>query len=139
MLSRLNNKTIKSNKLYVISNRRFADNLFIATTNNYYNEYWDRGKKAQWDGGEDVTDKDRHRELYFDWAETTNRSVHASRFGNVGGARRKYKFLSHGEQLEFQRIMRSICQGNYMNLTEEQMRAAYLGNVFCLFHVLKLA
>jgi len=99
----------------------------MATRNNYYNEYWDRGRKSQWDGGEDVTDKDRHREMYFDWAESTNRAIHPSRFGGVGNARRRYRNLSHGEQLEFQRIMRSICQGNYMNLTEEQMRAANLG------------
>jgi len=99
----------------------------MATRNNYYNEYWDRGKKAQFDGGEDITDKDRHREMYFDWAENTNRAVHPSRFGNVGMARRRYKNHGWGEQMEFQRIMRSICQGNYMNLTEEQMRAANLG------------
>eukprot|EP00494_Astrolonche_serrata_P029613 UN29880 len=36
-------------------------------------------------------------------------------------------FLAHGETLEFHRIMRAICQGNYLNLTEEQMRKGYLG------------
>lgn len=95
--------------------------------NNYYNEYWDRGKKSQYDGGEDITDKDRYRELYFDWAEPTMRGVHANRYGDVGMDRRRYKQLGYGEQLEFQRIMRSICQGNYLNLTEEQMRAGCLG------------
>lgn len=99
----------------------------MATRNNYYNEYWDRGKKSQWDGGEDITDKDRYREMYFDWAEETNRAIHPNRFGNVGNARRRYKNVGWGEQMEFQRIMRSICQGNYMNLTEEQMRAGCLG------------
>jgi len=99
--------------------------MFVGS--NYYNEYWDRGKKAQYDGGEDITDKDRYRELYFDWAEPTMRGVHANRFGDVGMERRRYKQLGYGEQLEFQRIMRSICQGNYLNLTEEQMRAGCLG------------
>jgi len=94
---------------------------------NYYNEYWDRGKKAQWDGGEDITDKDRYREMYFDWAMDTNRAIHPVRFGSVGHGRKEYRNQGWGEQLEFNRIMRSICQGNYLNLTEEQMRAGHLG------------
>merc|ERR1719499_823842 len=110
----------------VAISRRFSSQD-LASRNNYYNEYWDRGKKSQWDGGEDITDKDRHREMYFDWAETTCRAVHPNRFGNVGNARRRYKNVGWGEQMEFQRMMRSICQGNYLNLTEEQMRAGNLG------------
>jgi len=99
----------------------------IFSSNNYYNEYWDRGKKSQWDGGDDITDKDRNREMYFDWAEGTNRALHPSRYGAVGNARRKLRNLGWGEQHEFHRLMRSICSGNYLNLTEEQMRAAQLG------------
>jgi len=114
-----------SRAVFAISQR--FNSTDMATRNNYYNEYWDRGKKSQWDGGEDITDKDRHREMYFDWAQETNRGIHPTRYGNVGNARRHYKNVGWGEQMEFQRIMRSICQGNYMNLTEEQMRAANLG------------
>lgn len=99
----------------------------MAYKDQYYNEYWDRNKKSQWDGGEDITDKDRHREMYFDWANTTSRALHPGRFGSVGNARKRYRNCGWGEQLEFQRIMRSICQGNYLNLTEEQMRAGCLG------------
>jgi len=124
MLKPTTNMTSKR-AVFAVSKRYTS--LEMATRNNYYNEYWDRGKKSQWDGGEDITDKDRHREMYFDWAENTSRGVHPSRFGNVGNARRRYKNVGWGEQMEFQRIMRSVCQGNYMNLTEEQMRAANLG------------
>lgn len=107
--------------------RRLIGSAISSTRDHYYNEYWDRGKKSQWDGGEDITDKDRYREMYFDWAEDTNRSIHPVRFGNVGHGRKDYRNQGWGEQLEFNRIMRSICQGNYLNLTEEQMRAGYLG------------